>query len=249
MLVRKPSSTRKCRQKAPCFVSYQWMLTAWSPVTLDVSFISDQSCRKNFLQNSKQLKIIIIIMSIIINLKCTRNTVDCDQSNYTSRIVFSHMILLKFGLTRNNAIRSADPVNPTLEPNMKWTVDRMTPCGDMAIWISSTWEVGRSLVGRRSVGRQYTSVQCESKKSPPLKFSDIFPKQLGIFSPNFTRLLYVPIYAGLQIFTYIHTQIFIQLPATLTKLCHIKRDHHYMLKIKMSTIGWNACWVVALNMA
>jgi len=133
MLVRKPSSTRKCRQKAPCFVSYQWMLTAWSPVTLDVSFISDQSCRKNFLQNSKQLKIIIIIMSIIINLKCTRNTVDCDQSNYTSRIVFSHMILLKFGLTRNNAIRSADPVNPTLEPNMKWTVDRMTPCGDMAI--------------------------------------------------------------------------------------------------------------------
>ena len=92
-------------------------------------------------------------------------------------------------------------------------------------------------------------LQCESKKSPPLKFSDIFPKQLGIFSPNFTRLLYVPIYAGLQIFTYIHTQIFIQLPATLTKLCHIKRDHHYMLKIKMSTIGWNACWVVALNMA
>jgi len=40
---------------------------------------------------------------------------------------------------------------------------------------------------------------------------------LGIFSPNFTRLLYVPIYAGLQ--------IFIQLSATLTKLCHIKRDH------------------------
>jgi len=28
---------------------------------------------------------------------------------------------------------------------------------------------------------------------------------------------------------------FIQLSAALTKLCHIKRDHHYMLK--MSTIG------------
>jgi len=27
----------------------------------------------------------------------------------------------------------------------------------------------------------------------PLRFSDIFPKQLGIFSPNFTCLLYVPI--------------------------------------------------------
>jgi len=61
----------------------------------------------------------------------------------------------------------------------------------------------------------------------------------GVFSPNFTCLLYVPIYAGLQ--------IFIQLPATLTKLCHIKRDHHSMLK--MFTIDRNARWVVALNMA
>jgi len=42
-------------------------------------------------------------------------------------------------------------------------------------------------------------IQGESKKSP-LIFSDIFPKRLGIFSPNFTCLLYVPIYAGLQIF-------------------------------------------------
>jgi len=73
----------------------------------------------------------------------------------------------------------------------------------------------------------------------PLEFSDIFPKRLGIFSPSFTRLLYVPIYAGLQ--------IFIQVPATLTKLCHIKRDHHNVLK--MSTIDRNARWVVALNMA
>jgi len=32
----------------------------------------------------------------------------------------------------------------------------------------------------------------------------------------------------------------------LTKLCHIKRDHHHMLE--MSTIGRNARWVVALNM-
>jgi len=47
------------------------------------------------------------------------------------------------------------------------------------------------------------------------------------------------IYAGLV--------IFIQLSATLTKLCHIKRDHHNVLK--MSTIDRNACWVVALNMA
>jgi len=51
-------------------------------------------------------------------------------------------------------------------------------------------------------------------------FSAIFPKQLGIFSPNFTRLLNVHMHA--------RGQIFIQLSATLTKLCYIKRDHHNM---------------------
>jgi len=50
-----------------------------------------------------------------------------------------------------------------------------------------------------------------SKKNPlPWFFMTYFSKRLGNFSSNFTRLLYVPIYAGLQ--------IFIQLPATLTKL-------------------------------
>ena len=77
------------------------------------------------------------------------------------------------------------------------------------------------------------------KNPPPLKFSDIFPKRLGIFSPHFTRLLHVPTYAGIQ--------IFIQLPATLTKLCNIKRDHRNVLK--MSTVSRNSRWVVALNMA
>ena len=37
-------------------------------------------------------------------------------------------------------------------------------------------------------------------KKSPLKFSHIFPTRLGILSLNFTRLLYVPIYARLQIF-------------------------------------------------
>jgi len=78
-----------------------------------------------------------------------------------------------------------------------------------------------------------------SQKKSPLKFSGIFPKRLGIFIPNFTCLLNVPIYAG--------PQIFIQLRATLTKLYHIKHDHHNVLK--MSTIDQNARWVVALNMA
>jgi len=44
-----------------------------------------------------------------------------------------------------------------------------------------------------------------------MSFSDIFHKQMGIFSPNFTRPLYVPIYARLS--------------PTMTKLCHIKCDH------------------------
>ena len=55
------------------------------------------------------------------------------------------------------------------------------------------------------------------KKSPPCGLVAIFPKRLGIFQPNFTCLLCVPIYARLR--------IFIQLIATLTKLCHIKHDH------------------------
>jgi len=41
---------------------------------------------------------------------------------------------------------------------------------------------------------------------------------VGIFSPNFTHVLLIPIYAGLQ--------FFIELPATLTKLYHIKHYHH-----------------------
>jgi len=78
-----------------------------------------------------------------------------------------------------------------------------------------------------------------SQKIPPPKIFWHFPKRLGIFSSNFEYLLYVPIYARLQ--------IFIQLPSTLTKLCRIKRDHHNVLK--MSTIGWNVHTLVALNMA
>jgi len=55
-------------------------------------------------------------------------------------------------------------------------------------------------------------------KPPPLRgLVAIFPKQLRIFQPNFTCLLCVHIYARLR--------IFIQLSATLTKLCLIKRDH------------------------
>ena len=46
----------------------------------------------------------------------TRNTLDCDQSHYSSRIVFSH-IRIEIGQTGNSVIQSADPENPVLEPN------------------------------------------------------------------------------------------------------------------------------------
>jgi len=49
----------------------------------------------------------------------TRNYLDCDQSSYSSRIVFSH-IPIEFGQTGISAIRSADLENPTEEPNIKW---------------------------------------------------------------------------------------------------------------------------------
>jgi len=55
------------------------------------------------------------------------------------------------------------------------------------------------------------------KKIPHRAFVAFFPKRLGIFRQNFTCVLHIPIYARLQ--------IFIQLSATLTKLCHIKCDH------------------------
>jgi len=72
-----------------------------------------------------------------------------------------------------------------------------------------------------------------------LAFSDIFPKQLGIFSPNFTRLLSVHTYARLQ--------IFIQLSPTLTKLCHIKCDHQ--ARVSVDGGHFEHIMVVVLNMA
>jgi len=74
-------------------------------------------------------------------------------------------------------------------------------------------------------------------QTPLWNFFDIFSQTVKNFSSNFAHLLYFPIYAGLQ--------IFIQLTATLTKLCHNKRNHHNVLK--MSTIDRNARWGVALN--
>ena len=72
-----------------------------------------------------------------------------------------------------------------------------------------------------------------------LAFSDIFPKRLGIFSPNFTRLIHGPVYGRIQ--------TFIQLSPTMTQLCYIKCD----LPACVSADGghFEHMIVVALNMA
>ena len=84
----------------------------------------------------------------------TRNTLDCDQSNYSSRIVFSH-IPIEFGPTRNSAIRSADTENPTLEPNMKWIGRPLAEISPFEFFQMR----GRSPVGRGSVaGRSVLNI-------------------------------------------------------------------------------------------
>jgi len=49
------------------------------------------------------------------------------------------------------------------------------------------------------INGSYQNVPVFSVSQTPLNFSDIFPKRLGLFSPNFTFRLYIPIYARLQV--------------------------------------------------
>jgi len=92
-----------------------------------------------------------------------------------------------------------------------------------------------------SVTTQFTSCAQNVHHRPKcmLAFSDIFPKQLGIFSPNFTRLLNVHMYARMH--------ILIQLSPTVTKLCHIKCDHPACVSVDGG--HFEHIMVVALNMA
>jgi len=72
-----------------------------------------------------------------------------------------------------------------------------------------------------------------------MAFCDIFPKQLGIFRPNFTYLLHVPIYVRLQ--------FFVQLSPTVKKLCHVKCD--YPAYVSADGGHLELMMVVELNMA
>ena len=79
--------------------------------------------------------------------KTIRNTLDCDQSNYSSRIVFSHIPIV-LGQTGIKIRRTRKPHIRT-----KHEVDRTTPGGDMTIWNFPNMAQMRKSVGRRSVGR------------------------------------------------------------------------------------------------
>jgi len=56
-----------------------------------------------------------------------------------------------FGETGNITIRSADPENPTVEPNMKWIARLLAEIWPFEIFPN----VRSSVAGRSSVGRQY----------------------------------------------------------------------------------------------
>ena len=66
-------------------------------------------------------------------------------------------------------------------------------------------------------------------------FSDIFPKQLGIFSLNFTCLL--------NIHTYARMRIFVQLPPTVTKFAILsattQRAFRLMVDIHIMVVAIN----------
>ena len=91
------------------------------------------------------------------------------------------------------------------------------------------------------LSHDHPAVHIMCAKCPPSAemHTGIFPKQLGIFRPNFVRLLSVPIYARIQ--------IFINYLLTMTKLCHIKCDHPACVSVDGG--HFQHIMVVALNMA
>ena len=66
------------------------------------------------------LYIVDFLLTVCIQRIKTRNTLDCDQSNYSSRIVFSHIPIvlgqtgIKIRRTRKPHIRTKHGVNRTI---------------------------------------------------------------------------------------------------------------------------------------
>ena len=103
--------------------------------------------------NAKNPYACVVVNVVNEILILTRNTLDCDQSNYSSRIVFSH-IPTEFGQKGISAIRSADPENPLLEPNTEWIGRPLAEIWPFEISPIMGQMGGRSVVGRSSI---YTS--------------------------------------------------------------------------------------------
>ena len=95
-----------------------------------------------------------------------------------------------------------------------------------------------------------TTVQCESKKNPPLgdlTFFHFFHKRLRIANRFFTHLLNILIFTRLQ--------IFIQLSPIFTKLCHIKHDYTVHIicakcpkraRSDVCVSRWLLCWSLSV---
>jgi len=92
--------------------------------------------------------------------------------------------------------------------------------------------------GLRRLTADWRIIYSVSQNIHPWGLLAIFSKRLGILQPNFT-CLFVPIYARLR--------IFIQLSATLTKLCHVKCDHPACVSVDGG--HFENIMVIALNMA
>jgi len=92
-----------------------------------------------------------------------------------------------------------------------------------------------------SVTTQFTSYaqDVHHRLKRTMAFSDIFPKQLWIFSPNVTHLL--------NVHTYARMQVFVHLSPSVTKLRHIKCDHPACVSVDGT--HFEHIMVVAFNIA
>jgi len=146
------------------------MTEQWRPVLVVDRYSQDCQVWKHNLTHattSRSSFILLPARSVMQKLThftvSTRNTLDCDQSNYSSRIVLSH---IPFNLVKKELALFDPPTSktPNVEPNMKW-IGR--PLAE--IWpfeISPIWAkcevVGRrsSVAGRRSVLNIYFFLHC-----------------------------------------------------------------------------------------
>ena len=164
-----------------------------------------------------------------IYIKIGSHLTDWEQKNklaqfFETRCIYMYSVYLK-GVVNFICCRS------THESSVHWCMTYTPVTAISPSHISDIVTTCRSAAQRAGLLSSSTTDYTVSQKIPPWNFLTFFPEGLGIFCPNFTCLLYVPIYAGLQ--------IFIQLSATLTKLCHIMRDHH---NVETHAEWWHLIW-------